>query len=288
MSLINRALQRAEEGIRRIGIAPGRIETPNSRWAGFTLRWKTDPAEITRGAVVDTVIEDRPVRFFVNDDSDLIQGFHLRGTFFEADELELIAPYVPAGCIFVDIGTNVGNHTLYALLYMGAARVIAFEPNPVALRVLELNVILNGLADRVKIHTVGLSDKSGKVVLKLPYANIGGAWLEESDKGTLQIEVGDELLAGEPVGFIKIDTEGMEMSVLAGLGETVRRTRPVLFVEVANENIDAFNAWCEAAGYRVENSYRRYPTNVNFLVLPNDAAPKKPRTRKKQEVKNGE
>lgn len=265
----NRLLQRAGQAIRGLGLQPGRIETPRSKWAGISLRWKPDPPEVTRGAVVEAVIHDVPVRFFVNDDSDMIQGYHLRGTFFEEDEILVFAPFFKGG-LFVDIGANIGNHALYALKFLGADRVIAFEPNPVALRVLELNMILNGHERQVAIHRVGLSDREGRVALRLPFANIGGAWLEDSDAGELTIVPGDPILADEPVGFLKIDTEGHELRVLAGLRETIARHRPPMFVEVEDGNIPAFEALMAETGYRTEATFKRYAVNTNFLVVPAD------------------
>lgn len=280
--LFLRSIQRGGQLLNRMGLDLSRIETPGSRAAGLSFQWKRDPAGVTRGAVVETSEQGKPVRFFVEDNSDLIQRYHLRGVFYEAEELALLAPWFNGG-LFVDAGANVGNHTLYMTLMLGAERVIAFEPNPPAIRVLELNVALNGLADRVTIHPVGLSDKPGRASVHLPYANLGGASLEVSDSGEFEIVTGDSVLADEPVSFIKIDTEGLEMQVLAGMRETIVRHRPVIFVEVEDVNIPAFEALCAELGYRTEKTYKRYAVNTNYLVVPNDPAPAKRRApRKKQ------
>ncbi|NML04510.1 FkbM family methyltransferase [Sphingomonas sp. G-3-2-10] len=264
-----RIVQRSNEMLNRAGLDLSRIETPGSRAAGLAFQWRRDPANVQRGAVVRTIEQGHAVRFFVADNSDLIQRYHLRGKFYEAEELALLAPWFRGG-LFVDVGANVGNHTLYATLILGADRVIAFEPNPPALAVLETNIILNGLGDRVTIQPVGLSDRPGRAMVHLPYANLGGAALEVTDRGELEIVTGDSVLVDEPVAFLKIDTEGLEMSVLAGLEQTIRRHRPVMFVEVEDVNIPAFTAQCEQWGYRTETTYKRYPVNTNFLMVPQD------------------
>jgi len=282
-ALAVRALQRTDQLLRHMGLAVARMETPTARAAGLTLQWRRDPAHARRGIVVDAMIEGKRIWFFVEDNSDLIQRYHLKGKFYEAEELALLAPYFKGG-LFVDIGSNVGNHSLYALNFLGAERVIAFEPNPMAYRVLEVNAQLNGFSDRLTIHRKGLSDAPGRAVVKLPFANIGGGWLESSDSGEIEIAVGDSILADEPVGFIKIDTEGMELGVLRGLTETVTRHRPPIFVEVMDKQIPEFEAWCASMQYRTEQTYKRYPENTNYLVVPADAVPTpaKRRTRKKQ------
>jgi len=85
--------------------------------------------------------------------------------------------------------------------------------------------------------------------------------------GTIKLARGDRLLANEPVGFLKIDVEGMELGVLSGLEQTIRRNRPRMFVEVENKNIPSFLAWAEARDYKVAKTFRRYRTNENFLLV---------------------
>ncbi|MCW3848453.1 FkbM family methyltransferase [Sphingomonas sp. LB-2] len=282
MSLVNRALQRGGELLQRAGLAVGRIETPGSRAAGLSLQWRRDPPEVTRGAVVETRAEGHKVRFFVADGSDVIQRHHLRGSFYEAEELALLAPYFKGG-LFVDAGANVGNHSLYAMLVLGAERVIAFEPNPPALRVLDLNLALNGLSEKVTVHRVGLGDGPGRASIHLPHANLGGAWMVPGAEGAFEIVAGDTLLKDEPVAFLKIDTEGLEMQVLAGLRATIAAHRPAIFVEVEDRNIPAFEAFCREIGYRTEKTYKRYAVNTNFLMVPDKPAPAKrraPRSKK--------
>lgn len=281
--VVKRSLQRAQWALNRFGMSFGVIETPTSRGAGFSFSWKQDPANATRGIVVDEVIDGQRIWFFVNDNSDMIQRYHLRGTFYEADELELLAPYCRDTGLFVDIGSNVGNHSIYVTKFLGAKRVIAFEPYPPAFRVLDINMTLNGLSDQVTLHPVGLSNQPGRASVQLPFANIGGARFVASNEGQFEIVTGDSILADEPVTFLKIDTEGLELNVLAGLRETIARHRPVIFVEVEDVHIPAFEAWCAETGYRTEKTFKRYAVNTNFLVLPIDAAPTpaKRRTRKK-------
>ncbi len=79
---------------------------------------------------------------------------------------------------------------------------------------------------------------------------------------------GDDLLADITPDFIKIDVEGMEMSVLSGLSGTVARCRPTFFVEVDNVNRDAFLQWVETNSYAVRARFRRYRANENFLIVP--------------------
>jgi hypothetical protein len=83
----------------------------------------------------------------------------------------------------------------------------------------------------------------------------------------IQVYTGDELLSGSTVDFIKIDTEGMELNVIRGLANTIRRDRPSLFVEVEDKNVDAFLQLMKTFEYTIKGRYRRYNTNENFLAV---------------------
>jgi len=243
--------------------------------AGFQLQWADDDPATMRGIVVDTTIKKQKLTFFVANEFDVIQRMHLQGKFYEQDELDIIARYFKGG-VFVDVGSNVGNHALYAAKILDARKVIAFEPNPVALRILEFNIVANGLRDRVVVHDVGLSDKSGWASFSTLNDNNLGATRLSPHAGSdgFRLVRGDDLLAGEKVDFIKIDTEGLEMQVLEGLADTLRVSRPTMFIEVEDKNIPAFQAFCASARYEAATTYKRYPGNTNFLVVPIGGTPR--------------
>ena len=75
---------------------------------------------------------------------------------------KLLVQWIPefkAGVI-LDVGANIGNHTCFFARYFN--QVIAFEPNPVAYRILQANIGLNRLKN-VVLRKVGLSDKGADI-----------------------------------------------------------------------------------------------------------------------------
>jgi FkbM family methyltransferase len=208
-----------------------------------------------------------PIRFFVENDFDEIQGAHRRGELYEAEELAIIGRHF-AGGTFVDIGANVGNHSVYAAKVLKADKVIAFEPNPLAADLFEINSALNDCRGCLSLYRVGLSDSDGTARPTPEANNLGGTRLERDPEGSLPIRCGDDFLKEEDLGFIKVDVEGSELSVLRGLSETIARSRPPLFAEVEDTNIDAFESYCASIGYSIREEYRRYSDATNFLVLP--------------------
>lgn len=226
------------------------------------------------GQSVRAVIHGQPVHFFVANPRDSIQKIHATGAFYEAEELDIIRRWCPPGAVFCDIGSNVGNHAIYALKFLHAARVVLCEPNPEAIAILLTNIGLNGLLDRCDTTKLGFGlsdrDEGGKVIMASARNLGGGRIMDAADntEGGITLRRGDELLADITPDFVKIDVEGMEMSVLAGLPDLIARARPIFFIEVDNINRDAFLKWVADNSYAVRARFRRYRANENFLIVP--------------------
>lgn len=240
---------------------------------------------LSAGQVVRAVIWGEPVYFTITRPRDTIQRRHRAGEFYEPEELEIIRRWCPPGAVYCDIGTNIGNHSLFVLKYLRPAKVICFEPNPEAISVLISNLGLNGYLDDPRCDLsrlgFGLSDHAEDgLAIEAPAKNLGGGRLVASAKAAgadatagagLSIRKGDDLLAGETPTFLKIDVEGMELQVLAGLSETIERHRPTIFVEVDGQNRAGFKGWVAANRYAVKQTFRRYRRNENFLIVPRDS-----------------
>jgi FkbM family methyltransferase len=218
--------------------------------------------------VVRTAVHGEPIFFTVVNRRDEIQKHHLLGAFYEPEELAIIARHFPMGGAFLDIGTNIGNHTLYVAKFLRASRIVCIEPNPAAIAVLESNIMLNGIQQVVDSQYlgIGLSDHASEnASMRVPAKNLGASRVIEG-AGDIRLERADILLAGQTFDLVKIDVEGMELMVLAGMEGLLKSHRPKMFIEVDNRNADGFHAWVETAGYAVIERFQRYPANVNFLV----------------------
>lgn len=252
----------------RAGLSNRLIRNSEYSVVGVEWRWANDEAFVTRGLVVDQTINSVPVSFFVTDENDYIQQHHMWGQWYEHGELRIMAEHFSGGT-FVDVGANVGNHTLYAGLVMKASKVIAFEPNPPAFDVCRYNILLNGLAGKAEVRNVGLSDVSEQAKIKSsPDRNLGGTSLAVGN-GNLRLVQGDEVLEGETPSFIKIDVETLEMKVLSGLRDTLTRCQPTLFVEVDAANDAEFKTFIKSVNYAIVHALPM-TTNTNYLCRPKD------------------
>ena len=223
--------------------------------------------------VVVARINGRAFQFVTTHDRDPIQRKWRKGLFYEPKEMEAIEAHFPEGGIFVDIGANVGNHSLYVAAFKAPTKVIPFEPNPDAYRLLLANIAINDFQDRFDLgHLgVGLSDKpqEGLEMVFQP-RNLGGSKMASTGEGDLTVVVGDEALAGVDPDMVKIDVEGMEMQVLRGLEKTIGRARPVLMLEIDDLNLEAFRAWIAPFDYETVEEVRRYQNNTNFVLVPKE------------------
>jgi FkbM family methyltransferase len=191
-----------------------------------------------------------------------------RGLFFEAMELEELRKVVEPGAHIVDIGANTGNHTIFFAGPMKAASVLPFEPLPAAADSLRAGVARNGLknVDLSRLG-IGVSDREGRA--KLVFSGRGGLGatsLEPDPGGEISVATLDSMVSGR-VDLLKIDVEGMEMSVLAGSRELIRRWKPLIFIEIANRNTPALMYWLKHANYNVARIFTD-KGHANYLLAP--------------------
>jgi FkbM family methyltransferase len=183
----------------------------------------------------------------------LPRSIRKRNTFYELDLLQHLERAVPHGGVWVDVGANIGNHTIFFSRYT-AERVISLEPHPQNLAVLEATVLANH-ATNVTTLAVGASDHRGDASLSLPegFTDNPGAYTVTPD-GPVRIRVDrlDHILAQIcPVRLMKIDIEGHELPALRGAMTILRRDHPHLAVEAkTNADLRALRKLLAPLGYR--------------------------------------
>ncbi len=222
---------------------------------GYLLR-RRHPSETLSASLHRVSHPTGDCRFLVFNPADAIQQHHSAGAFYEIEMLQLIKTHFKGG-IFLDVGANVGNHSIFIAMAFPDARVIAFEPHPDAFALLAANVSLNRLNDRISIINKALSDTCQTTTIRTPAHNLGGSTLELNIRGkseakyydTCSTVIGDNFLDTK-VDFIKIDVEGHELKVLSGLSNTIERMRPKIFVEVDNQTDSQVQDFLFQIGYQ--------------------------------------
>ena len=145
------------------------------------------------------------------------------------------------GSVFIDVGANAGYFTLIAAQCVGnSGKVLSIEPNPSVAKQLRVNVERSRLSN-VIIEEVACSDSPSMMTLYIPdQSKLGQASLSKANAGGIEsVEVRsatlDQLILDhtlEKVTFVKIDVEGAELMVLRGMTETLRRSKPIIVLEL--------------------------------------------------------
>jgi FkbM family methyltransferase len=162
------------------------------------------------------------------------RSFDLYGEFSEV-EARAFAQLIPQGGVALDVGANIGAHTVPMAQIVGnSGMVVAFEPQRILHQMLCANLALNALPN-VWTFCAGAGREIGTLrVPPLDYSathNFGGISLSGGSEGEVVQILPLDALPLSACHFIKIDVEGMEREVIAGAKNLIAKWRPLLYVE---------------------------------------------------------
>ncbi len=180
---------------------------------------------------------------------------HAAGRLTEEEELQYCKSFVPAGSTIVEVGVLVGNHTAFFAKALSPRKIIAFDANPACLEETRHNLTLSGVGSGIEIDLrhAAVGDREGEV----EFGAFGRAPLVTLD-GSVR----------ERAGFYKVDVDGAEIGVLAGMKRILREDRPRVMIEVDRGNLPAFKRITEESGYRVVHEVA-HSSYANYFLQPN-------------------
>ena len=146
------------------------------------------------------------------------------------------------GDIMIDVGANVGLISIIAARLVGKTGTIhSFEPQPSLLDLFQQSIKAN-LYNQIILHPVGLSDRNGKMSLKVPKNNYGKGSLSRDYPAAETIEIPIFKLSEymkkyqlESIRLMKIDVEGHETQVIKGALELFKKVTPEVIIFEFNE-----------------------------------------------------
>jgi FkbM family methyltransferase len=193
---------------------------------------------------------------------DLVLGVH------EPEVLERIASDLKEGMTFLDIGPNVGYYTLLAAKCVGTSgKVVALEPDPGVLAVLQRNIEINGVGNVQVVHGAA-SESCGRAKLGRARSSSYSTGLYCADavdwidvpRYSLDALI-NELGIGA-VDLIKLDVEGAELEAIEGMSQILKVNRPRVIMELHDRpdgtETQAVVQKLKRAGYTVRHISRNH------------------------------
>jgi FkbM family methyltransferase len=236
---------------------------------------KTDVVEVKRGG--------HRWQLDLNEGIDF--SIYLLGA-FERSTVSTYRRLVSPGAFALDIGANIGAHTLHLAQLVGdGGRVYAFEPTAYAFSKLQRNLALNqDIASHVTAEQIMLTDNPDAEVDAEIYSSWplnGGDQLHAKHLGRPQTITGsraerlDDYLmkAGiKRLDFVKLDVDGFECHVLGGGLATLQKFRPIILMELTSYVLrERGRSSTELLGLLQQAKYRLYRLDGK-TALPDDPA----------------
>lgn len=206
---------------------------------------------------------------YVIDDDEFV-GAQIRttGKLWEEWISGEVKKYYKEGTDILDIGANIGTHTL---LFSEIGPVHSFEPLYHA--VVTQNVKSNSLKNPVKVYPYALSDEAQMRNMYLPrrmphgLKNYGGSSMHLNETAAhsstpvpVECKTLDEVYNGVP-SVIKMDVENHEPYVLRGAINTIKTHKPAIIIEISNYETSEVPKILQSFGY---TNYTT-PDNSNYI-----------------------
>ena len=175
-------------------------------------------------------------RFYFDPSTDIGWQLLVHGK-FEHREFEVCRSFIDSKSTVIDIGANIGLHTVAFSKAASDGLVIAIEPSPRTFRWLLRNT--EGLSNVVTLN-VAVSSQCGISEFFVTSDDAYSGLKDTGRKALLRaIQVpcytADHIvtpLLPRKVDLIKVDVEGLETEVVSGMRNIISRDRPVIFCEI--------------------------------------------------------
>lgn len=151
----------------------------------------------------------------------------------------LIQTFLKPGECFVDVGANIGMHTLAAAHAMkGQGKIVAFEPFAPTKKLLQRSIWMNGFASLVEVHEAAVSNESGSSVLYLGetsghhslFSLDGNEATHAKQVEVRLLRLDDVIPSNLKIDLLKIDAEGAELDVIQSALSTIKRNSDIAII----------------------------------------------------------
>jgi FkbM family methyltransferase len=195
--------------------------------------------EVADGKIVDR-LSVVPLKYDLH--SDVGKKIFLDGTFEEAEIrfLEQILDGLDGKVTIIDVGANIGLHSIRLTGIRNVEKAYAFEPSSDVADMLRHNIEVNALASKIHVVRSAVSDSVGQASFYVCDDNAYSGLKNTQRKSVVSsplvpVTTIDQFVRERGINnlaLIKIDVEGFETEVIRGATDTLKRMTPELFVEI--------------------------------------------------------
>lgn len=224
--------------------------------------------------IVEIQHRDIAIRFMVPSLEDHIsKTIAATGTFYEVEMLDALSDSLKPEDLVIDVGANIGNHSLYFSKVLGC-QVVAFEAYPPTAELLRKNVAINQVQNLVAVHGFALGSAAGAArVAAFDPANVGSTSFAIDPSGEVRVLPLDKIEMPKQVTLIKIDAEGMDLAVIQGAQGLIAKDRPMVVCEAGTDaEYRSISRYLDAQGYMAAAVFNATDT---YLFLPSKTPPER-------------
>jgi len=215
---------------------------------------------------------DRSSKFFCALNEHIGSQIFWRGA-YSGDQLKVLHRILRPDMTFVDVGANQGEFSVFAARRLSSGHTVSLEPVSFLFERLCRNIQANGFHNVTALQR-GLSDREDRLSIYMRADRfVDGSFHEGLPSTVRYVDQMNEIeqinvlpldclvdeLKLRRLDVMKIDVEGAEMRVLLGGINSIRRFRPIIFLEVCDESSRAGGysgqelvEYVKSIGYRVE------------------------------------
>lgn len=240
--------------------------------------------DFTKTKLVRLNNKGREFLLYISPSNGFIDNYIFLYGVYESFILDIIHEHLKPGMTFVDIGANIGQHSMYAASIIGKkGAVYSFEPIHHIYEQLLSSSKINNFDSIIHANNFAIGEKDETQTLFTSNENIGGSSLVNKENIGNKIEVkiknGDSILIQIPkIDMIKIDVEGYEYEVLSSIKQSLIKSKPKMLIEFSGYFYEKQNSGngikiislLKEIGYKIydiEDNMREVKNNELFISL---------------------
>lgn len=216
------------------------------------------------------------LKMAIDPDSGIDRTIFFRGI-AHRELVDFLLKNVKTNSVFFDIGSHSGYFSLLAAHIANKGQVYSFDPQPKSCNLLKYSISLNHI-NNIKVNQVCVGNRDGFVnffissqtdassIMRTPYQGR----VKSTKCKITRLDSYCKKNNIKKINFIKIDTEGAEKAILFSSKDLLKKYRPVLIVEFANDAASTFNFHPnELYDYLKDLGYNMYNFKRNKLYIMN-------------------